>query len=146
MIDKRFVESFLRLNNISTTASTAEIRTILTQAHWPPEQIKEALLLYTTDGTIAQALSKRQPSQMFRPDMDWSSSNLSSLLGTDVIVDPQAFHASVVQKVQFADMGKKMLIGLSIALIAVAIAASTGIGLMYFFEVGLFHKDVSSII
>lgn len=45
MTDKRFVESFLRLNNVGADAPTAEIKKVLAQAHWPPEEIEEALLV-----------------------------------------------------------------------------------------------------
>ncbi len=145
MIDKQFVESFLRLNNVAATASTAEIRTVLTEANWPPEQVREALLVYNTDPAISQALAQK-PSQTFRPDMDWSSSRLSSLLGVDVVVDPRSFRASITREVLLEDPRKKILIGLCTTVTAVAIAASICAGLMYFFEVGPFYKQGIDII
>jgi ABC-type phosphate/phosphonate transport system permease subunit len=146
MIDKKFVESFLRLNGVPATARVAEIQTLLVKAGWPQEQVKEALLLYTSDATMSEALAEKKQPQAFRPDMDWSSSKISSLLGTDVILDPSSFRASLAKKMQFSDMNKKIFICLCIATIATLIAVGIGIALMYFFEVGPFYKQIGSII
>ncbi len=144
MLDKLFFESFLRLNNVSAHASAVEIKTLLTQAHWPKEEIEEALLLSNTNGPVSAApLGAHE--QVFRPDMDWSSSKLSSLLGIDVVIDPKTFRLTE-EKERVANTGKKILIGLAITLVALAIAAGIGLGLLYFFKIGQFHTHTQNII
>ena len=144
MTDKRFVESFLRLNNVGADAPTAEIKKVLAQAHWPPEEIEEALLVRSGGTAAAQALAHRPHEQIFRPDMDWSSSKLSSLLGVDVIIDPKTFRMPASE--QLKNTGKKVLFGFCVAVVAIIIAATLGVGLMYLFEIGPFYAHRVDII
>ena len=148
MMDKRFLESFLRLNNIGNSASKEEVTRALVQAHWPPEQIEEALLLRTSTHTptASQQLAQKREKQVFRPDMDWSSSKLSLLLGTDVVVDPASLRIGFSDAAQSRMLGKKFAVGFGVTLAAMAIAASLGIGLMYFFGIGPFHTQTAPII
>ena len=147
-MDTHFLESFLRLNNLSANASTVDITAALTQAHWTPEQIEEALLVHANGGTptASQELARKQRTKVFRPDMDWTSSKLSSLLGIDVVVDPASFHPPSSSGARAKETVKKLLVGLGIAGAAVVVAAGIGIGLMYFFEVGPFYTRVADIL
>ena len=148
MMDTHFLESFLRLNNLSANASTVDITAALTQAHWTPQQIEEALLVHANGGTptASQELAQKQRTRVFRPDMDWTSSKLSSLLGIDVVVDPASFHPPSSGGARAKETGKKLLVGLGIAVAAVVVAAGIGIGLMYLFEVGPFYTRVADIL
>ncbi len=49
-------------------------------------------------------------------------------------------------KEQFKYTGKKILVGLCIAIVALAIAGGIGFGLMYLFEVGPFYTKAADII
>ena len=146
MIDARFLESFLRLNNLGDTASAKEIETTLAQAHWTPEQIEEAIVVRSGNGTASPLLAQRHPADRFRPDMNWSSSKLSSLLGIDVVIDPKAFHAEAVKKELVANTGTKILVALCTAVVALAIAAGIGLGLMYLSHIGPFYTSVEFIL
>ena len=146
MIDKRFVESFLRLNNVGAHAPPTEIKTVLTQAHWLPEEIEEAILTQSTDKGAQQALAQKRHEPVFRPDMDWSSSQLSSLLGTDVIIDPKAFHTNATKEVRVAHIGKKVFVGLCVTGIALAVAVGISVTLMYFSGMGPFFTPVEGIL
>lgn len=148
MMDTHFLESFLRLNNIGTHAPKEEVTRVLVQAHWPPEQIEEALRMHASreTPTASQQLARRQQKQMFRPDMDWSSSTLSSLLGIDVIIDPASLHVGSSGGTRADTAGRKLLVGFGVTCAALVVAASIGLGLMYFFEIGPFSTHATPII
>lgn len=146
MIDKRFVDSFLRLNNVAVGASAEEIRSVLTQAHWAPREIEEALWAHTYDGAGTRASEQAHHELTFRPDMPWSSSALSSLLGIDVVIDPQSFRIPATTKERLAGTGKKIFVGFCIMAVSVAVAIGLGIGLMYLFGIGPFYTHTGDII
>lgn len=146
MMDKRFLESFLRLNNVAASASTEEIKGVLTQAHWTPREIEEALLVHGGDDTAAIAYAHKRHEQVFRPDMDWSSSKLSSLLGVDVVIDPKSFRMPTLVKERLKYTSKKVFVGFCIVAVSVAVAVGLGIGLMYLFEIGPFYTHTGDII
>ncbi len=146
MIDKPLVDSFLRLNYVGANASAEEITKVLTQAHWPPLQIREALWLRGITDTAEGALSAPQHSAIFRPDMPWSTSALSALLGTDVVIDPAAFHASIASREKQKELGKKILIGMSAAIIALILTGGIAVALTYWLKVGPFYVNTTTII
>ncbi len=146
MMDKRFLESFLRLNNISVNAPAAEVEAALTRANWPKEEIQEALLTRARDDGAALTLPKLNHGQAFRPDMELPSERLSSLLGIDVIVDPTALRLSATTHEHFAEMRRKVLSWLAAGATAILIAAAIGIAFAYFFEIWPFYTHTESII
>lgn len=145
MVDKHFLDSFIRLNHIAPDASPEVLEKALAEARWLPEDITEALAVYRGDGaSVKQLNEKRQEKMLFRPDMDWSSSKLSSLLGTDVVIDPKSF--PVPAAAQAAHLGKKIMLGISMAAIAFIIAGTIGVSIMYALQIGPFSAEVESII
>lgn len=146
MFDKRFIERFLRLNNVDLTASEEEIRAVMHEARWADNDVAAAIALIKGDTKSEQALSERIKEKTFRPDMDWSSNKLSSLLGIDVIVDPQAIQTHPPTRAQVVDFGKKLLLGICAIATAAIIAATVGIIVMYLLEVGPFTRPVDAII
>ena len=146
MVDKQFFESFLRVNKLNTGVSAAQIESMLNAARWTPQDIKEALLIYSgKDPSAGASTEKSENRLLFRPDMEWSSSKLSSLLGMDVVIDPKSFRMPSSTETR-RNIGKKIVIGLCIAIAAVTIAGGIGAGLMYLFEIGPFYTQAESII
>lgn len=145
-MEKGFVESFLRLNGIGPHASESEVSAALAEARWPKEQIEEALLVRSGDGAAKKRLAEKRSGPAFRPDLPWSSAKISSLLGIDVILDPKTFRMSVEKEAILAHTGRKVLLGLCTAIVALAIAAGIGVTIMYFLEVGPFHTQAQDII
>lgn len=145
MMDKRFLESFLRLNNISANAPAAEVEAVLTRANWPKEEIQEALLTRSGAGaTTTRSLFNH--GQTFRPDMQWPSAQISSLLGIDVIVDPHALRLSATTHERFAQMAQRTLSWLATGVTAALIATGIGVALAYFFKIGPFYTHTGSSI
>lgn len=146
MFDKRFIERFLRLNNVDLTASEEEIRAVMHEARWAEDDVAAAIALVKGDTKSEQAFIERIKEKTFRPDMDWSSHKLSSLLGIDVVVDPHAIQTQSPTHTQVVDVGKKLLLGICTIGTAVIIAATVGIIVMYILEVGPFTQPVDAII
>lgn len=146
MADKRFVESFLRLNNVHADAPDEEIRKTLLAARWPGAEIEETLALLKGKETPKNTSATEARDLAFRPDMEWSSTKLSSLLGIDVVIDPKSFRASATGEAQVQDTGKRVLVGLCIVVIAASVAFGISLTLMYFFEMGPFQTQAKDII
>ncbi len=147
MLEKGFVERFLKLNHVAPNASADEIRAVLTEARWAPEEVEAAVILVQGADEVARAaLLERHKEKTFRPDMDWSSQKLSSLLGIDVVVDPKAFKTNTTLHIQAADMGRRLLVGLGATLAALVVALCLGVLLMYVLEVGPFREPVDAIL
>ncbi len=146
MLDKRFVERFLKLNHVAVDAPAAEIKSVLTKARWNTEEIETALMLVQgTDPNAQEKLRQRESERAFRPDIDWSSSKLSSLLGIDVVVDPRHIRMPALQE-KVAHLSRKMLLGCSAIVFALVTAALLGVLLMYLLGLGPWQAPVDDII
>ncbi|MBI4087143.1 hypothetical protein HY416_04165 [Candidatus Kaiserbacteria bacterium] len=146
MMDKRFIDSYLRINNVDERASEATVRKTLGDARWPKEEIEEAILVRNGDEAAKARLIQKEKERTFRPDMDWSSTKLSTLLGTDVVIDPKLFQTYAHRQEQAGGGVRTILFGLSIAAIATIIAAGIGVALLYFLEMGPFYTQAQDII
>ena len=142
MLDKGFVERFLRLNNVSASSSDEEIKTALGQAKWSEAEINTALTLLRDQslGSSVVAVSKGQ-SSIFRPDFDWSSEELSALLGVDVVVDPNALRKSSAKLVRKRHMAN-VVAGVFVVLLAFVLALSIGAFVAYSLGAGPFHESI----
>lgn len=132
MIDRHFLTCFLRLNNVDPQASPGEVRAVLESARWPQEDIEHALALC--------AGSENRIDVPFRPDMQWSSPQLSSLLGVDVVVDPAQVKFEQGHMRSLHRIFEHALLCVSICTAALGVAALLGFGLMYYLEIGPFHS------
>ena len=125
MQDQQFLKRFLRLNEISSDASDAEISEALTSAKWTDAEIKTAIMLIRGKpydlGVVA--VTKKNMT-LFRPDMNMSSERLSSLLGVDVIIDPTKIRdVSTNELVLKAHVRQEFLMWCAILLLSLLLAA-----------------------
>ena len=71
----------------------------------------------------------------------------SEYVGTDIVVDPQAFQISkVVRKREPRHIVRRTFVALGTMLLAVTVAAGVGLGLMWFFEIGPFYIHADSLL
>jgi len=83
-INKRFVEYFLKINGVRIDAPQKDIRAILERARWSSVDIDRALHVCAAECGMDGEVSGRT----FRPDVDWTSAELSDLLGVRVAITP----------------------------------------------------------
>ncbi len=138
MLDKNFLQSFLKVNNASETMSDADVRKVLQTAGWSESEVVAAVSLLRSGSTSPDA-SIGQSMKNFRSDMEFSSSQLSDLLGIDVVIDPHRVRNGVLIH---ADNTKfiiaRVLTSVGIAALAIGLALSMGVGSAYLFEIGPF--------
>lgn len=141
MLDKHFVESFLRLNNADTKMSDAEVHDVLARAGWSEPEISAAIALLR--GTANMHMPPvNGVGASFRPDMEISSTQLSSLLGVNVNIDPAKMHypAGVVSP------GRQTLVQVfqifAVITLSLALAAALGVSLLYYLQIGPFDPTL----
>lgn len=132
MLDKNFLQSFLRVNNGSEDMPDTEVQQVLELAGWSKSEIDAALALLHGNGDSPRR-TITESSTNFRSDMEFSSSDLSDLLGVDVVIDPANVRTSLVAKKKAAS--RVMIVGVSIALLAFGLAMSMGFGSAYLFGI-----------
>lgn len=148
MIDKAFIESFLRVNNTSVDDSDDAIKNVLHKAKWTGDEIKSALALLRGKAGVTNvvAVSKGKGS-IFRPDFNYSSDKLSVLLGVDVVIDPSSLHYSIDSPyTKLKHSIEQFFIGLFIVLISLVVAVGIGFFIAYITQVGPFDSPISTSI
>lgn len=123
--------------------SEGEVRSILTKAGWGQSEIEASLgiLKGSEDQDSLIALQGGDP-QAFRPDMEFSSQDLSRLLGIDVVIDPSILRDE--DGVVVGTSWKQKLVSavsvLAIVLLALGLALGLGVCFAYFSEIGPFAQ------
>lgn len=142
MLDKEFIERFLKLNNVPITGADGEIRKALTDARWSQDEVEAALVLLRSPDSAPGIVGVSKGSAgIFRPDFNWSSEQLSALLGVDVIVNPSSLRLSS-QKIVKRHPFRNFFRAVSMVIIAVIFAAVVGLLAAYTLEAGPFHSSV----
>lgn len=139
MLDKHFLQSFLKVNNASAQMSDAEVHGILGKAGWSQSEVEAAIALLRS-----QAGSLGTPPVNLNAGMEFSSSQLSNLLGVDVEIDPaslrrHSYHAASGVGATH-DMFVHFFMGCVIVILSLVAASALGILFLYFFEIGPFHR------
>jgi hypothetical protein len=146
MLDKQFLQSFLKLNNASDKMSDAEVRGVLDKAGWTQSEAEAALALLRSNVENAESLFASKNVTLggthFSPGVDASSTQISSLLGVDVEIDPRRLRqqrASLASPEALHHTLMRTAIGSAIVLLSVGIAAMVGMGFFFFLEIGPFR-------
>ncbi len=136
MLDKHFLDSFLKINNASGAMTDAEVSSVLKKAGWSESEVDSALVLLRSG-----AAGGKEETVPFRPDMDFSSSQLSNLLGVDVALDPQALYVpGGISSPRSRNLMTQFFVGLLIVCISLSLAAGVGFASAHFLEIGPFAK------
>lgn len=217
IVDRKLVESFLRINHLDVRAPEAELKTIFVEARWSDEEIKAALKICEEvskekkdekkekDVENKQAAEKKKEKKVEHDSEEENDDEIESeesdgkedaekdredvskdkedkrdkkeqqddaskedkkkvktapvikkkqrkfwrseYVGTDIVVDPQAFQISkVVRKREPKHVFRRMIVALGTMLLAVTVAAGVGVGLMWFFEIGPFYIHANNLL
>ncbi len=143
MLDKLFLQSFLKVNNASESMSDEEVRAVLTKAAWSKSEIDAAIALLRTGSGNGSIVAQTSGGNAFNPNMEFSSKQLSSLLGVDIAIDPRniAYHypAGVGHSPALRDMVVRVISGLAVVTLALGLALGLGISFLYYLKIGPFH-------
>lgn len=133
MIDKKHIEQFLHLNDLSAESSEEDIRTLLASARWHEDDITAALLVL--NGSDAQPEEKNSSiHQLLNSDQKLKPETLSALLGIDVKVD------SIITKHKTSLSQRYNSQIILIVLLSLLTSFSVLLFFMWFMEVGIFHE------
>ena len=223
LVDRKLVESFLRINHLNVRAPETELKTIFVEARWSDDEIKAALKICEEvakekkdEGEKEVVKSEKQNESGDDADTSEEKSTedvdvhedekgevevrdeekeskiekegereesdkeedkkkrneestderkkkdvppappikkkqrkfwRSEYVGTDIVVDPQAFQISkVVRKREPRHIIRRTFVALGTMLLAVTVAAGVGLGLMWFFELGPFYTHADSLL
>ena len=137
-MDRNFVRLFLKVNDASESMPDEVIAQVLERAGWSAEDITLGINLLCAQHKPSLTNTKEN---IFRSDLEFSSDQLSRLLGVDVVIDPQRIHSSqgqVMAGVGGQSTLSKALSAVAIMILASGLAVGAGIFAAYFFEIGPF--------
>lgn len=144
MLDKNFLTSFLRLNNASEQLTDDDVRATLARAGWTSSESEAAIALLRR-GSGNLDLPNQGSATAFRPDMEFSSTQLSNFLGVDIQIDPHrlgqgsySYHAAG-STYSVRQVVLRALYGTLIFSLSLGIAGAMGFSFLYFLEIGPFR-------
>jgi hypothetical protein len=140
MIDRKHVESILKINGIAQSSPDEQIRSVLLSARFNKDEVETALMVLRentkTNQTHVDGLHK-----VFRSDQSLKASEISELLGIDVDLDETIDVPSAITARRFTLLQVMILWAISVIL------AFTGVLLyMYSQDIGLFHPSVNMVL
>lgn len=135
MIEKRNIETFMRINGIEPSAKDEEIRSVLISARWNENEVDTALMVLkeniTTKLTHVDTLHK-----VFNTNGRLTSAEISTLLGIDVELTNEDVGDINLKRARIERAQGLLSFGLSIVI------ALTSIGyLMYQEKAGIFNEN-----
>ncbi len=131
MLQKKDIETILKINGVSAVAPDEEIRTVLLSARYNNDEVDTAIMVLRenmkTHQTKVEGLHK-----IFRTDEALKPSEISALLGIDVQIDEITTPQDSSRENNFFQSSLVVIFATVFAVIGVVIA-------MYVYEVGIFH-------
>lgn len=138
MIDKKHIESLLKINGIEKTAPDEVIRSVLLSARFKDDEVETALMVLRenvdTKQTKVDGLHK-----VFRTDQNLKPSEISELLGIDVNLTEQVIVGATPKEysvLQFILLWTTSLI----------LAVTCILFYMYSHKIGVFHPEVNLVL
>ena len=136
MIDKKHIESVLKVNGITKTAPDEQIRSVLLSARFKEDEVETAIMVLRenvdTKETKVDGLHK-----VFRTDQHLKPAEISKLLGIDV--DLLETVSVVAHK---KGHGFSMLQFMVLWMASIILAVATVMAYMYSHQMGMFHPTV----
>lgn len=131
MLQKKDIETILKINGVSVVAPDEEIRSVLLSARYNNEEVDTAIMVLRenikTHQTRVDGLHK-----IFRSDEALKPAEISALLGIDVQIDEINIRKERERETSFLQSSIVAVVATFFALMGVIIA-------MYVYEVGIFH-------
>lgn len=133
MIDRKHIESILKINGLGNTAPDEQIRSVLLSARFNKDEVDAALMVLRentkTNATRVDGLHK-----VFRTDETLKANEISQLLGIEVHVE---------EKIEAGINARRYTLFQVIILwfISIIIATTAVLFYMYSNEMGVFHPS-----
>jgi hypothetical protein len=141
MLDKNFLNSFLKINSASDHLTDDEVRTTLVNAGWSQAEIDAAISLLRS-GAGGIDLPQGEGAAAFRPELEFSSEQLSGFLGVDIQIDPAKLHAggyyASVNSFPVREMIVRAALATTVIALSLCIAGALGFCFIYYLEIGPF--------
>lgn len=131
MIEKRHIETILKVNGLPPTAPEEQIRSILISSRYDNDEIDTAIMVLK-ENTQTKVSHVDGLHKVFRTDKGLKPSEISQLLGIDVVVRPESIKQDVAITSSLAYHFIIWTVSLITAIIAITIY-------MYIADIGLFH-------
>ena len=135
MLQKKDIETILKINGVSAVAPDEEIRTVLLSARYNNDEVDTAIMVLRenmkTHQTRVEGLHK-----IFRSDESLKPSEISALLGIDVQIDEVATRQSRSRETNFLQSSLVVIFATIFSVAGVLVA-------MYIYQVGIFHPVVA---
>lgn len=136
MFERSHLETILKINGVSITASPEEIKDILLSASYNNQEIESAINMLKENATD-NPVKFNDLQKVFLRDQALKPSEISALLGIEVkIGDVQITHAKSRDMTLFQTF--------SVIILSLIVAFSGIIVGMYIYEAGLFHPTVTA--
>lgn len=135
MIDRTHIEQILKLNGLAPTAADEEIRSVLISARWNKEDVETAITVLRENVNTHKSRVDTLH-DVFLTDKKLSPEAIHSLLGIDVQVDSKELETLRVSR---RNLYYWQI--LSIFVIAILIAFTLVLGMMYMTGFGVFHPS-----
>ncbi len=135
MIDRTHIEQILKLNGLAPTAADEEIRSVLISARWNKEDVETAITVLRENVNTHKSRVDTLH-DVFLTDKKLSPEAIHSLLGIDVQVDSKELETLRVSRRNLYHWQI-----FSIFVIALLIAITLILGMMYMTGFGLFHPS-----
>lgn len=135
MLQKKDIETILKINGVLPTSPEEEIRSVLVSARYNNEDIDTALMVLR-ENTITHQTRVDGLHKIFRSDSTLKPSEISALLGIEVDIDHIALRKS-------ASRDMSLFQNIVVALVAIALAVFGATLAMYYYEIGVFHPTVN---
>lgn len=135
MIDRTHIEQILKLNGLAPTAADEEIRSVLISARWNKEDVETAITVLRENVNTHKSRVDTLH-DVFLTDKKLSPEAIHSLLGIDVQVDSRELETLRVSRRNLYHWQI-----FSIFVIALLIAITLILGMMYMTGFGLFHPS-----
>ena len=134
MIDKSQLKIFLKLNGLRPESSDKEIKSVLMNAKWHEDDVKNALLVLR-DGAEAKGEYVESLYKVFRSDDGrLKPETIASLLGIHIEVKNIDIMRPKTKPI-FHSIYK----ALEIVFISIVLAALAFVGALWYFKAGMFH-------
>lgn len=136
MLQKKDIETILKINGVSVGAPDEEIRSVLLSARYNDDDIDTAIMVLRentkTHQTRVDGLHK-----IFRSDEGLKPAEISALLGIEVEVDEVTIDRNKNREMSYIQTTIVTLLAVGLALAGVFTA-------MYVYKVGAFHPTASA--
>ena len=135
MISRPLVERILAVNGIEPSAEDEMIKSVLIEANWHADDVETALTVLR-ENTATHIERVDSLHKVFRTDDRLKPETITALLGIDVEVkNPDELRLERTTHQTFFSQA------LSIGLVSIGLALLVAIGGMWFWEIGIFHRN-----